>query len=115
MTEITVVNSRTVTNVVIDPPVTLTDKTVSMGDTDIRAQYAITRAIVESYSDEEGKPSVTLRGFRLTKRGKVRENAREEFVPTCYVTTRYPDGTITFASDDTDALVESVLEVVNKK
>lgn len=105
-----IVSTQTVTTLQIDPAIVVVDKQVEMGSTEVRAQYSVTAAIVtvEKEGDED-YVDVTLKGYRLTKSGKPRTNARFEVIPPCYVTTRYPDGNMTFESGAYDAVKQDAI------
>ena len=106
-----IVGTKVITELRLDPPVVVVDKQVEMGSTDVRAQYTVTTAFVE-VEKREGETDyvdVVLKGYRLTKAGKPRTNARFEVIPPCYVTTRYPDGTMTFDSSAYDAIKQDAI------
>lgn len=105
-----IVSTQTVTTLQIDPAIVVVDKQVEMGSTEVRAQYEVTTATVtvEKEGDED-YVDVTLKGYRLTKAGKPRTNARWEVIPPCYVTTRYPDGNMTFDSSAYDAIKQDAI------
>ena len=104
-----VIRSKTITTVAFDPTVVLVDKVVTMGATDVREQYEVVHAEVTEYGDSDFSPSVRLLGYRLSKRGKRGVNARYVEVPLCYVTTRLPDGTVTYSSEERQRLEKDAL------
>ena len=105
----TIVGTKTSTELIIEPPILVVDKSVEMGATDVRAQYEVTAAFVTIEKGDEDYLDVTLKGYRLTKAGKRRTNARFDVIPTCYVTTRHPDGNMTFDSDAFDTVKQDAI------
>lgn len=106
-----VIRSKTITTVAFDPTVVLVDKVVTMGATDVREQYEVVHAEVTEYGDSDSDfgAHVRLLGYRLSKRGKRGVNARYVEVPLCYVTTRLPDGTVTYSSEERQRLEKDAL------
>lgn len=106
-----IVSTQTVTTVQIDPAIVVVDKRVEMGSTEVRAQYSVTAAVVtvEKEHATEDYVDVVLKGYRLTKTGKPRTNARWEVIPPCYVATRYPDGNMTFDSSAYEAIKQDAI------
>jgi hypothetical protein len=105
-----VIRTKTITTVAFDPTVVLVDKVVSMGATQVIDRYEVVHAEVTEYGDSDFSPTVRLLGYRLSKRsGKRGVNARYVEVPPCYVTTRLPDGTVTFSSEERQRLEKDAL------